>query len=164
MGVKCASQEAGARLKFEHTKAGTMKKGTHFTTNYTDTFIEVAEDTNVSCGTVPPSKGDQKTIAGLQYKLLAENPYTRTSDDLIFDIFALRNGLEKAMYNQAREQFFSKGQPCLRTSPLAKRYGFGIHADSEGKVAIYGMETKEYEKLQNDPALTKIKAVRSKKG
>ena len=30
-------------------------------TNYCNTFIEVAEDTKVDCGTVPPQKGKEKT-------------------------------------------------------------------------------------------------------
>ena len=75
-----------------------MKKGNIHTTNYTDTFIEVAEDTKVSCGTKPSSKGDKKTIAEMQYELLANNPYKFTSDDIIFQIFADRNDLTKAEY------------------------------------------------------------------
>jgi len=58
--------------------------------------------------------------------------------------------LIKTELKQAREQFFSKEQSCLRTSPLTKIYGFGIHFDGHGKVAIYGMETPEYEKFIAD--------------
>lgn len=96
------------------------------TTNYFDTFIEVAENTKVASGIRPPSK-DKKTIAEMQYELIAQNPYKYTSDDLLFQVFADRNNLTKAEYKYSRELFFSKGQPCLRTSPLTKTYGFGIH-------------------------------------
>ncbi|MCC6601417.1 MAG: hypothetical protein IT223_12205 [Crocinitomicaceae bacterium] len=140
-----------------------MKKGNIYTTNYIDTFIEVAEDTKVSCGTKPTSKVNRKTIAEMQYEMLVNNPYEYTSDDILFQVFADRNDLTKAEYKQAREQFFSKGQPCFRASPLTKTYGFGIHADSNGKVAIFGMETELYEKLQNDPKLSKTKAMRTSK-
>jgi hypothetical protein len=133
------------------------------TTNYFDTFIEVAEDTKVTSGTKPASKDDKKTIAEMQYELLADNPYKFTSDDLFFQVFADRNDLTKTEYKQAREQFFSKGQPCFRASPLTKTYGFGVHADSNGKVAIYGMETEQYEKFQNGPKLNKTKAMRTSK-
>lgn len=133
------------------------------TTNYYNTFIEVAEDTKVSCGTKPPFKSDKKTIAEMQYELLLKNPYKLTSDDIFFQVFAERNDLTKTEHKQARKQFFSKGQPCFRSSPLTKKYGFGIHADKDGKVAIFGMETEEYEKFQQDPTLKKVKAMRSSK-
>ena len=138
-----------------------MKKDNIHTTNYTDTFIEVSEDTKVNSGTIPGARGMQKTIAEIQYELLTKNPYKFTSDDIIFQVHAIRNDLTKAEQKQARAQFFSKGQPCLRTSPITKTYGFGVHADSNGKVAVYGMETKEYEKFQNDPKLKKVKAMRN---
>jgi len=62
-----------------------------------------------------------------------------------------------------REQFFSKEQPCFRTSPLTKTYGFGIHSDSNGKVALYGMETKEYQQFLADTKIRKLKAMKSNK-
>lgn len=133
------------------------------TTNYRDTFIEVAKDTKVSCGTKPPFKTDKKTIAEIQYEMLVNNPYKFTSDDILFQVFADRNDLLKAEYKQARQQFFAKGQPCFRSSPLTKTYGFGVHSDSEGKVAIFGMETEQYEKFQNDPKIKKVKAMRASK-
>jgi hypothetical protein len=132
------------------------------TTNYFDTFIEVAEDTRVDCGTKPPAK-NIKTVAEIQYGLIVENPYRYTSDDLFFRVFADRNNLTEAVHKQAREQFFSKGQPCLRTSPLTRTYGFGIHSDSNGKIALYGMETEAYQKFLADTTIRKIKAMKSSK-
>jgi hypothetical protein len=131
-------------------------------TNYFDTFIEVAEDTNVNCGTKPPAK-DKKTVAEMQYDLIAKNPYGYTSDDILFQVFADRNDLTEAAYKQAREQFFSKGQPCLRTSPLTRTYGFGIHSDKNGKIALYGMETEEYQTFLTDTKIRKLKAMKSSK-
>jgi hypothetical protein len=132
------------------------------TTNYFDTFIEVAEDTKVFCSTKPPTK-DKKTVAEMQYDLITKNPYGYTSDDIFFHVFADRNDLIEAEYKQAREQFFSKGQPCLRTSPLTKTYGFGIHCDNNGKVALYGMETEEYQNFMADTKIRKAKAMKSSK-
>jgi hypothetical protein len=132
------------------------------TTNYFDTFIEVAEDLKANCGTKPPAK-DKKTVAEMQYELIAQNPYKYTSDDILFQVFADRNDLTKAEYKQAREQFFSKGQPCFRSSPLTKTYGFGIHNDSNGKVALFGIETDEYQKFLADTAIKKVKAMKSSK-
>lgn len=110
------------------------------TTNYFDTFIEVADDAKANSGIKPPTECE-KTVVELQYELIAENPYKYTSDDILFRVFADRNDWTKTEYKQAREQFFSKGQPCFRASPLTKAYGFGIHSNSEGKVTLYGMES-----------------------
>ncbi|MEZ4826456.1 MAG: DUF6157 family protein [Bacteroidia bacterium] len=131
-------------------------------TNYFDTFIEVAEDTKADFGTIPPTK-EKKTVAEMQYELITKNPYKFTSDDIFFQIFADRNDLTKAEYEKAREQFFSKGQPCFRSSPLTKTYGFGIHSDKNGKVALYGMETEEYQKFLADTKIKKVKAMKSSK-
>jgi hypothetical protein len=129
-------------------------------TNFFNTFIEVAEDTKAICGTKPPAK-DKKTVAEMQYELMSKNPYQYTSDDILFQIFADRNNLTKAEYKQARTEFFAKGQPCFRTSPLTKTYGFGIHNNAAGKVAIYGMETEEYKKFLADEKIKKVKAMKS---
>ena len=132
-------------------------------TNYFDTFIEVAEDTKVIVGTKPLSKGDKKTVAEMQYELIAKNPYKYTSDDVFFQVFADRNNVPEGEYKQAREQFFSKGQPCFRASPLTKSYGFGLHNNGEGKIALYGIETNEYQQFISEPKVKKVKAMKSKK-
>ena len=134
-----------------------------YTTNYFDTFIEVAEDSRSDHGTKPPSKGDKKTIAEMQYELIAKHPYKFTSDDVLFQVFADRNELTKAEHKKAREDFFSKGQACLRASPLTKTYGFGVHCDANGKVALYGVETAEYQQFLSNTKIKKVKAMRSSK-
>lgn len=133
------------------------------TTNYHNTFIEVAEDCPALIGEVPPLKGDTKTVANIQFELLSRNPYKYTSDDILFRVFALRNDLIESELESARQQFFSKGQPCFRSSPLTKRYGWGIHSNSEGKIALYGCETVEYKKLSDDKNLKIVKAMKSHK-
>lgn len=130
------------------------------TTNYFDSFIEVAEDTKACFGNIPPIK-EKRTVAQIQYELITKNPYKLSSDDILFQVFAEKNDLIKSEYKAAREQFFSKGQPCLRTSPLTKNCGYGVHFNSEGMVAIYGMETEEYQKFLADSKTKKIKAMKS---
>ena len=133
------------------------------TTNYVDTFIEVAEDCPAQVSQIPKAKGDTKTIAQMQYDLIAKNPYRFTSDDVLFTVYAMKNDLTKAEYKNARVLFFSKGQPCMRASPLTKRFGFGVHADKEGKIALYGIETKAYQQFLKDHSVKKIRAMRTKK-
>ena len=100
------------------------------TTNYTDTLILPAPDTRAESATAPPSgKG---TVAELQYERLADTDYTWTSDDLLFDVHCARKGIPESDRAAERERFFGKGQPCLRTSPLAKTYGWALHFDADG--------------------------------
>lgn len=134
-----------------------------YTTNYFDSFIEVAEDCPATLGVVPRPRGGQPTVASLQFDLLQNNPYRYTSDDLLFMVFAIRKDIPESEWGEQKSGFFSKGQACLRASPLTKTYGWGVHSNAMGKVAIYGMETEAYRRFQEDPALKKLKAMRSKR-
>lgn len=133
------------------------------TTNYKNAFIEVAEDCPATSGEVPPAKPAEKSVATMQYELIGENPYKYTSDEVLFHCYATKNQLKKEELETARKAFFSKGQPCLRCSPLTKRYGYGVHSDEEGRVAIYGRDTEAYKKYAADKKLLIVKAMRSKK-
>ncbi|MEQ8552803.1 MAG: DUF6157 family protein [Cyclobacteriaceae bacterium] len=130
-------------------------------TNYQNTFIEIAEDCPIQMGAIPPLKGDKRSIANLQFEMVHSNPYKYTSDDVLFSVFAQRKDLTPDEIDEARTQFFSKGQPCFRSSPLTKRYGWGVHSNEEGKIAIYGSETEAYQKFIVDASLSKVKAMRS---
>jgi hypothetical protein len=133
------------------------------TTNYINTFIEIAEDSLATGGEIPPQKGDAKTIANIQFDLLKDKPYQLTSDDVVFGAYAEKNNIATSEKITEREKFFSKGQPCLRSSPLTKRYGWGVHSNAEGKIAIYPADSDEYKKLAADKTLKLVKAMRSKK-
>ena len=133
------------------------------TTNYYNTFIAVASDSPASAAIEPPSR-DEPTIAELHYELIAAEPYTRTSDEVIFETHARRAGIPDTERYAAREAFFSKGQPCLRSSPLGKRYGWGIHHDSEGRVALVPLGSDEYESFASDPSVAHTSAMRSTRG
>jgi len=132
-------------------------------TNYFNTLIEIAEDSRATGGETPPVKGGKKTVANLQFELIHAHPYEFTSDEVIFSVFAIRKEIPKAEWAAQRELFFSKGQPCLRASPLAKSYGWGIHSNAEGKIAIFGVESHEYQRLAADESVVKTKAMRSRR-
>lgn len=132
-------------------------------TNYFNTFIEVAPDCPVLEAETPIAKNDKPTVASMQFDMVVNNPYKYTSDDIIFQVFADRKDITESEREEARQQFFSKGQPCLRASPLTKRYGWGLHSNAEGKVAIYNLNTDEYEKFVNDDSIAKVKAMKSKR-
>jgi hypothetical protein len=140
----------------------TEKSKVH-TTNYIDTFIEVANDCPTTRGEIPPLSDKAKSMASIQYEILNEKPYKFTSDDVLFQAYAERNGLKEDELQEKRQQFFSKGQACFRASPLTKRYGWGIHSDSQGKIALFGCETPEYQKLSTDTSIKVLKAIKSSK-
>jgi len=133
------------------------------TTNYFDTFIEVADDCPAVTGQIPPVNANAPSVATIQFELISQHPYGFTSDEIIFHVYAIRNDLAASDYAIAKKEFFSKGQACLRSSALGKRYGWGIHADHRGKVALIGLETDDYKKYCSDISLNKVKAMRSKK-
>jgi hypothetical protein len=95
--------------------------------------------------------------------MIAEHPYRYTSDDVMFECYLQKNGIGEESKKEAKDEFFSKGQACFRSSALTKRYGFGIHSNSEGKVALYPVESEDYEKFVADPTVSKVKAMRTKR-
>lgn len=125
------------------------------TTNYLNTLIETAEDCPVTSAEIPPGK-EPKTAARMEYEMLSGSPYQYTSDDVIYETKGAPRGI-------SREVFFSKGQPCFRASALTKRYGWGVHSDGEGKIAIYAMESPEYSRLVSDTSTEHRRAMRNKK-
>jgi hypothetical protein len=129
--------------------------------NYYDTLIEIADDCPAIKGQVPQARGGKKTKAVVEYELLVDHPYMYTEEDIAFEVYAVIHDIPKAGWARERAKFLSKGHPHLRVSPLAKRYGWGIHNNAEGKIALVAVESPEYKRLVNDPRTTKIKAFRS---
>jgi hypothetical protein len=130
------------------------------TTNYFQTFITASSDSKAEVGTVPAKVGG---IASLQYTLLIEQPYTFTSDDLLFEVHVQRNGITDADRDVERAAFFSKAQACLRASPLVKQYGWGLHHDQDGKVAAVALETGAYRALCQRPDIKSVPGIRSRR-
>ena len=132
-------------------------------TNYTGTFIQVADDCPAREGEQPPVGGKVPTIAALQYALVSAHPYELTSDDALFEVHAIRQSIPAEARREAREAYFAKDQACLRSSPLGKRYGWGIHHDDLGRVALVPFDSEQYRVLSADPAVKQLKAMRSKR-
>ncbi|MBR8657417.1 hypothetical protein KDH83_29285 [Achromobacter sp. Marseille-Q0513] len=128
------------------------------TTNYVDTFILASADSKARAGVAPARPG---TVAALQYGLLRDAPYRYTSDELLFEVHASRQGIDQAGRKAAWDAFFARSQACLRASPLVKQFGWGLHHDGQGKVALVGVETDAYRRLAADQALKVVPGMRS---
>ena len=117
----------------------------------TDTFVLVAPDCPVASAVAPTAKGANPSVAVIQYELLTAQPYTLTLANLIFEVHIRRAGLSreesKAQAAAIRAELFAKPQACMRASPLPKRYGWGVHYDDRGRLALYAMGSKEYRRF-----------------
>jgi hypothetical protein len=131
------------------------------TTNYINTFISVADDCPAKTGEVPPAGKASKSAARIQYEMISGSPYQYTSDDVIFEVYARKKSISENKRDPVRKEFFSVGRPCLRASSLTKRYGWGVHSDETGKIAIYGANSRTYRELQTDTSLKQVKAMKT---
>jgi hypothetical protein len=135
--------------------------------NYINTFIAVSPDTNAKVGSVPLARERKRSIAQIEYELIASHPYEFTQEEVQFSVHVERTGVTPAQLNAKRSElwsgFFSKPTACMRTSPLGRSYGWGLHFDSQGKVALVPMESPTYQKLSGSPSIEQTRAMRSKR-
>jgi hypothetical protein len=133
--------------------------------NYYNTFIQVADDCPVTSSVVPAERSGKQSIAVIQYELLAEHPYEFTQEDVLFETFARHKAVPEEEHAARRAEFFSKSQACLRTSPLPKSYGWGLHFDAQGRVALCPVESEAYRRFVEQPAdgLKLLKGMRSRR-
>lgn len=131
--------------------------------NYYDTFIKVSADCPADCGLVPPDKKSGKSKPGIEFELVASHPYSYTQEDLLYETHIRHKGVSaeqlQASGTQMRDEFFQKPMPCLRASMLPKKYGWGIHFNSEGKLALVPVESADYKRfVEGDNGSVKVVA------
>lgn len=137
--------------------------------NFRNTFVTIAPDSNATQSIIPTARGDARPVHLIQYELLKEHPYRFTFEELTFETHVRRLGLTeeevKARRDEIWQQLFSKPQPCLRTSALAKKYGWGFHYNQDGRIAMYAVESDEYRRLSQggENGLKILAAMRSKR-
>jgi hypothetical protein len=104
---------------------------------------------------------------GIEYSLLKRHPYTYTQENCYLKYISDTNASpeQELMENGTTiwDDFFSKSHACIRASMLPKKYGRGVHFDEKGKVALYSIDSQEYQKLPKlgDEGLKVIPAMRS---
>ena len=129
-------------------------------TNYTNTLIQPSPDCKAMEATIPTKAG---SIAQRQYDLIREAPYGLTSDAILVTVQADRSDIPAEKRAAFREVFFSKGQPCLRCSPLVKTHGWAIHHDSDARVNLIDPQSADFAALMADPTVTKVDGMRNKR-
>lgn len=119
--------------------------------NYYDTFIMVARDCPAEKGTVPPDKKNGRTKPGIEFELIANQPYVYTQEELLYEVHIRHKDIPKeelaSRGTQVWDEFFQKPMACLRASMLPKKYGWGIHFNTEGKMALIPVESPDYRRF-----------------
>ncbi|MBO3102054.1 DUF6157 family protein [Cellulomonas fengjieae] len=110
--------------------------------DYTSTFITVAPDFAGTTAREPVGA----TVAASTYAIIAASPYALRSSDVIFRVWADRHGVP-ADSSDEWSSFYATSRACLRSSDLGKRYGWGIHADADGRLALYPVGSPDYDAL-----------------
>ena len=130
---------------------------------YFQTLITVSEDCPISQNAVPQPLRGKETVACIQYRLLSGAPYRMTEEELLFRVYCIQNNIPEHAEDRQQlwDTFFSTPKACLRSSPLPKKHGWGIHYDADGKIALYGIESDMYQKLLADETVAKRKGMRS---
>lgn len=137
--------------------------------SYTDTFIRVAQDCPVETGLPPVSSRPLPPAHVIQYELLSRNPYKYNHEELLYEVHVRHKQIPEeeriSRKNEIWGELFSKSHPCLRASMLPKRYGWGMHFNAEGKIALYGKESPEYDHFTSheDAGVKLLNAIRSKR-
>lgn len=89
-------------------------------------MIEIAADSHVMRSEEPPDDGTVKTIARVSYEVLAENPYVFSEPEFYHEVHVVRRkrpNLKIESYN-------------IKRLALVKRFGWGIHRNSDEKLAL----------------------------
>lgn len=135
--------------------------------NPVNQFIEIAPDCPTKTAIVPEGNGEKQSIAAIEYQLLRSKPYGYTLEELKFATHVQHKQIPpaelQAHRKQLRDEYFAKPYACMRASPLTKKYGWGAHYDESGKIAIYAVESREYQRFVKDKNIKKYAAMRSKR-
>ena len=129
-------------------------------TNYTDTLTLPSEDCRADVASIPSKEG---SVALMLYERIANAPYTYDSDDLLSTVAALRKDIPKEEHVLFRTEYFSKGQACLRASPLIKTFGWAVHHDANARIALVDPASARFSELCNDPSIKQVTGMRNKR-
>ena len=129
-------------------------------TNYTNTLILPSEDCRAQAAQPAAKPG---TIGAMQMALITENPGVYTSDEVITQVLATRKEIPQEEWHLFRAAYFSKGQACLRASPLVKTLGWAVYHDDKARVSLVDPASERFAALLNDATVTKTQGMRNKR-
>lgn len=125
---------------------------------YFDTLISPSED----CAAVAIVPAKAGTVAAMQFEMLSQ-AYALTGDDLLVAVTGTRREVPKDEWDALRAELFAKGQPCLRASPLVKTFGWALHYDAQGRIALIDPASDRFAALATDTSIKQLRGMRSKR-
>jgi len=136
--------EGSFKMPLQEIKDKVVKKIKEHRRTKQEELIEVAEDYVEKFSEEPPDVVP-KTITRLEYELLITNPYKFTEREFFYEVHVVhrkRADLKIETYQ-------------IKRSPLVKSFGWGIHRNQEGKLALVPLESDRYKELQESIKRTK---------
>lgn len=112
---------------------------------YQEELIEIAEDCPADHAVEPPNDRPSKTRARIAYEILSEHPYQYTEIEFFHELDVVRRNKPNAKIESYQ----------IKRSPLAQTYGWGIHRNQQGELALVAMESNRYRELQGTVKRTK---------
>lgn len=112
-----------------------------------NTLIQIAS-TSVKQSTVPISKSGKKTEAILLYEVLINNPYRFKQNELFAEVY----------FKIKQKPHLKIETYMMQRSELCSLFGWGIHGDEEGRLALVPSESDMYKVLFAKPFIIKKKA------
>jgi hypothetical protein len=130
-----------------------------------NTLILIAPDCPALRGVVPASKRVPRPFPVVQFEVLSNEPYRLSYTESLCEVHARQNGLGETSFDDELVKTLLRKHPCPRTSALPKRYGWGIHVDTNGKLALWACDSAEYRRLARSKpgTLQLVFALRSKR-
>lgn len=118
-----------------------------------NTLIIPSEDCPASESIIPVGKNKKNTIPVDWYENLISNAYKYTEREF-----------RELIYFKIRGDSTNKIDDYdSRRSLLCKKYGWGIHIDGLGRLALCARGSKQFKELTSDPLVTKVRAFNAKR-
>jgi hypothetical protein len=115
-------------------------------------LIEVATDSPAKRSEEPPDSSPEKRVDRIEYEVLAENPYKFTEREFYYEVNVVRR----------KRSDLKIESRSIKRLPLVKKYGWGIHRNADGKLALVACESSRYKELLADPLVKKTRAYRNR--
>jgi hypothetical protein len=103
-------------------------------------LIPALSNSNYREGTPPKSTREKETIPMVQYDILSNNPYKYTKETFYEEVY----------WNRLGRKHLKISSYSLYRNELRKKWGWGIHIDENGKIALVGIETDKYQRLKRE--------------
>lgn len=113
-----------------------------------NTLITIAASSSEK-SIIPVSKSKKETVKEVVYRVLKENPYKFKQYELFYEVHI--NQLKKI--RQLKLETYK-----LQRSELCALLGWGIHGDSEGRLALVAADSEEYKAMLSNKEIKKINA------